>query len=199
MKLTKVILATALVALMSVGAMAQTEAGKFMMGANTSMSLFSYKPTTAVDGVKTTANKAITNFNLKASGSYFVIDNLGIGAGLSYEVAGRDGESNNTFIIAPNASYYFMPGSSFRPYISAEVGYAMNSEVQKKNNTTETTTLGGLHYGVYGGLAYFFTDNFGLNFQIGYASSTLGGTVDKVKYSVTNAGVASSLGFLISF
>ena len=187
--------ATAVMALCSVSAFAQTEAGKVMVGAGSSLSLFSGKPSTMIDGKKVTADKATTNLKLDFGASYFVIDNLAVGAGLGYNFSGHDGDSEGTFIIAPEVSYFFLPNSNIRPFLSAQVVYANLSTSMTEKNTKTTTSLGGLHYGVGGGVAYFVNPNVGLTLALGYTSSSF----KKDKVTRTVAGVSSSLGLTFVF
>ena len=195
MKTIKLMVATAVMALCSVSAFAQTEAGKVMVGAGSSLSLFSGKPSMTVDGKKETDSKATTNLKLDFGASYFVIDNLAVGAGLGYNFSGHDGDSEGTFIIAPEVSYFFLPNSNIRPFLSAQVGYANLSTSMTEKNTKTTTSLGGLHYGVGGGVAYFVNPNVGLTLGLGYTSSSF----KKDKITRTVAGVSSSLGLTFVF
>ena len=195
MKTIKLLVATAVMALCSVSAFAQTEAGKMMVGAGSSLSLFSGKPSMTVDGNKETDTKATTNLKLNFGASYFVIDNLAVGAGLGYDFSGRDGDSEGTFIIAPEVSYFFLPNSNIRPFLSAQVGYAHLSSSMTVKNTKTTTSAGGLHYGVGGGVAYFVNPNVGLTLGVSYTSSSF----KKEKVTTTLAGVASTLGLTFVF
>ncbi|MDD7558435.1 MAG: outer membrane beta-barrel protein [Porphyromonas somerae] len=195
MKTIKLMVATAVMALCSVSAFAQTEAGKMMVGAGTSLSLFSGKPSMKVEGNKGTDTKATTNLKLAFDARYFVIDNLAVGAGLGYDFTGRDGESQGTFVIAPAVSYFFLPNSNIRPFLSAEVGYAHQSSSDKDKDTKTTTSIGGLHYGVGGGVAYFVNPNVGLTLGLGYTSSSF----KKDKVTTTLAGISSTLGLTFVF
>lgn len=195
MKTIKLMVATAVMALCSVSAFAQTEAGKMMVGAGTSLSLFSGKPSMTVDGNKQTDTKATTNLKLAFDARYFVIDNLAVGAELGYDFSGRDGNTEGTLIIAPAVSYFFLPNSNIRPFLSAQVGYANLSTSMTEKNTKTTTSLGGLHYGVGGGVTYFVNPNVGLTLGLGYTSSSF----KKDKVTTTLAGVSSTLGLTFVF
>lgn len=197
MKTIKLMVATAVMALCSVSAFAQTEAGKMMVGAGSSLSLFSGKPSITVDGNKETDSKATTNLNLTFDARYFVIDNLAVGAELGYNFSGRDGNSDGTFIIAPAVSYFFLPSSNIRPFLSAQVGYAHSSTTSKGlvSDSKTTTSAGGLHYGVGGGVAYFVNPNVGLTLGLGYTSNSF----KKDKVTRTVAGVSSTLGLTFVF
>lgn len=197
MKTIKLMVATVVMALCSVSAFAQTEAGKMMVGAGTSLSLFSGKPSMTVDGNKQTDTKATTNLKLAFDARYFVIDNLAVGAELGYDFSGRDGNSEGTFIIAPAVSYFFLPNSNIRPFLSAQVGYAHLSSTSKglMSDSKTTTSAGGLYYGVGGGVAYFVNPNVGLTLGLGYSSSSF----SKDKVTTTLAGVASTLGLTFVF
>ncbi|WP_298631143.1 outer membrane beta-barrel protein [uncultured Porphyromonas sp.] len=197
MKTIKLLVATAVMALCSVSAFAQTEAGKMMVGAGTSLSLFSGKPSVKMEGTKETDTKATTNLKLNFDARYFVIDNLAVGAGVGYDFSGREGDSEGTFIIAPAVSYFFLPSSNIRPFLSAQVGYAHLSSTTKGLLSDSKTTIsaGGLHYAVGGGVAYFVNPNVGLTLGLGYASSSF----KKDKVTTTLAGVASTLGLTFVF
>lgn len=197
MKTIKLLVATAVMALCSVSAFAQTEAGKMMVGAGSSLSLFSGKPSVKTDGNKVTADKATTTLKLDFGASYFVIDNLAVGAGLGYNFSGHDGDSEGTFIIAPEVSYFFLPNSNIRPFLNAQVGYAHLSSTSKglMSDSKTTTSAGGLYYGVGGGVAYFVNPNVGLTLGLAYTSSSF----SKDKVTTTLAGVASTLGLTFVF
>lgn len=197
MKTIKLMVATALMALCSVSAFAQTEAGKMMVGAGSSLSLFSGKPSVKTDGNKVTDDKASTNLKFDFDARYLVIDNLAVGATLGYDFSGRDGENEGTFVIAPAVSYFFLPSSNIRPFLSGQVGYAHLSSTSKGliSDTKTTTSAGGLHYAVGGGVAYFVNPNVALSLGLGYASNSF----KKDKVTTTIAGVSSKLGLTFVF
>lgn len=195
MKTIKLMVATALMALCSVSAFAQTEAGKMMVGAGSSLSLFSGKPSVKIDGNKETDTKATTNLKLNFDARYFVIDNLAVGAGVGYDFSGRDGNSEGTFIIAPAVSYFFLPSSNIRPFLSTQVGYAHHSSTDKVKDVKTTISAGGLYYAVGGGVAYFVNPNVGLTLGLAYTSSSF----KKDKVTTTLAGVASTIGLTFVF
>ena len=203
MKTIKLLVATAVMALCSVSAFAQTEAGKIMVGAGSSLSLFSAKPSMTIDGKKVTDDKATTNLKLAFDGRYFVIDNLAVGAELGYDFSSRDGNSESTFIIAPAVSYFFLPDSNIRPFLSAQVGYALQSTTGKgllsgllpNTKTTTTTSTGGLHYAAGAGVSYFLNSNVALTLGVAYTSNSF----KKDKVTTTLAGVSSTLGLTFVF
>lgn len=195
MKTIKLLVATAVMALCSVSAFAQTEAGKMMVGAGSSLSLFSGKPSLKIDGNKVTGDKATTYLKLNFDARYLVIDNLAVGATLGYDFSGSDGNSEGTFIIAPAVSYFFLPSSNIRPFLSAQVGYAHQSTTSSMEKIKTTESNGGLHYAVGGGVAYFVNPNVALSLGLGYASNSF----KKDKVTATIAGVSSTLGLTFVF
>lgn len=204
MKRINLFIATAVLALFSVSAFAQTEAGKFKVGTGTAFSIFSGKPSTKVsaEGNSETikADDAVTNIELGVDLGYFVIDNLSVGAKVGVKNASIDGNGSTTWMIAPAATYYFNTNTAIRPFVSAEVGYASMSTKSKGKKTTSTTHVGGgLHYGAFGGVAYFLNSNVALTAEVGYTSNTFSKTEDKITSAATVAGVASQIGFTICF
>jgi hypothetical protein len=89
------------VSLFAVGAMAQTEKGKFRLGGDLDLSFLNTK--LDVEGAEAT-----NSFNLGVDAGYFVIDNLSVNAGLGFGYAkdGGDDDASTEYAFALGARYY---------------------------------------------------------------------------------------------
>ena len=85
-------------------ASAQFEAGRKTLTAKASGLDFTYAKTKDVD-------KGVINFDLGAQGSYFVIDNLAITAGVGFDyLKYYEEDAENAFTFTIGAKYYFYKG-----------------------------------------------------------------------------------------
>ena len=120
---------------------AQTEKGNWMAGSDLGLSF---------NSVKTTPRY-----------------NLTVGLGLSYEnttAKVRNNETKkNTFIIAPNATYFFPIGGKLAPFVGAKVGFASQSE-----GKDDSQKYRGLTLGAKGGIAYFVNEGAAITGYLGY-------------------------------
>ena len=71
---------------------------------------------------------------------------MAVGLGLSYENTTAKVKNNetkkNTFIIAPNAIYFFPIGGKLAPFVGAKVGFASQSEGKDDSQKYRGLTLG---------------------------------------------------------
>ncbi|AFL96557.1 outer membrane beta-barrel protein [Ornithobacterium rhinotracheale] len=122
-------------------------------------------------------------FDFAVGAGYFVADNLSIGAEAevsSIKASGSD--AVNLYSFLPSVSYYFGQTNA-RPYLKGQVGLAGASA----SGTTKT----GLALGAEAGVAYFFTNNFAANINLGYKNLK----IDQVKTNTFNTGVGLAVFF----
>ena len=146
---------------------AQTEKGNWMAGSDLGLSYHSSKETTSrKSGNTTVENEKTTNtFKFIPNINYFVINNLAVGLGLEYHNTKEKGASDatDTFIIAPNATYFFPIGGKLAPFVGAKVGFASQSE-----GKDDSQKYRGLTLGAKGGIAYFVNEGAAITGYLGY-------------------------------
>ena len=148
---------------------AQTEKGNWMVGSDLSFSYESAKLTSSEKRNNITVERESTTntFKFIPNVNYFVINNLAVGLGLSYEnttAKVRNNETKkNTFIIAPNATYFFPIGGKLAPFVGAKVGFASQSE-----GKDDSQKYRGLTLGAKGGIAYFVNEGAAITGYLGY-------------------------------
>ncbi|WP_314200243.1 outer membrane beta-barrel protein [Capnocytophaga sputigena] len=145
---------------------AQTEKGNWMAGSDLGLSFNSVKTTPRYDG-RAGDDLTENTFKFTPNINYFVINNLAVGLGLSYEnttAKVRNNETKkNTFIIAPNATYFFPIGGKLAPFVGAKVGFASQSE-----GKDDSQKYRGLTLGAKGGIAYFVNEGAAITGYLGY-------------------------------
>lgn len=136
---------------------AQTQKGDWFVESDLGLSYTS----TSVEG---TQSHSI--FKITPSLNYFVIDNLAVGLGLAYENdKPKSGDATNSFIIRPNATYFFKLGGEIAPFVRAGVGYATES--------TSGKSTSGLAFNFAGGVAYFVNEAVALTGSVDYDQRNL--------------------------
>lgn len=63
------------------------------------------------------------SFALSTSGNYFMLDNLYIGAELSYLLLSLADETNESLYLGPNIGFVFKKAEHLYPYLSSGLGY----------------------------------------------------------------------------
>ncbi len=144
-----------------------------------------------------------TEFSFQPSAGYFVADNLAVGITLlmsneKYEYSGGSNATNN-FVVGPFARYYKFT-SNERFAFTGEVGFLFGTSKFKPSSGNETKG-GATYIYVSPGFTYFFSEKWGLDFQlqgITYSSSDPDKDVDNNSSSSFTFGVQSlnpTLGF----
>ena len=175
---------------------AQTEKGNWMAGSDLGLSFNSVKTTPRYDG-RAGDDLTENTFKITPNINYFVINNLAVGLGLSYEnttAKVRNNETKkNTFIIAPNATYFFPIGGKLAPFVGAKVGFASQSE-----GKDDSQKYRGLTLGAKGGIAYFLNEGAALTGYVGYDQMNLKekvNTNNSEKYGKFGVGIGVALFF----
>ena len=134
---------------------AQTEKGNWMAGSDLGLSFNSVKTTPRYDG-RAGDDLTENTFKITPNVNYFVINNLAVGLGLSYEnttAKVRNNETKkNSFIIAPNATYFFPIGGKLAPFVGED----------------DSQKYRGLTLGAKGGIAYFVNEGAAITGYLGY-------------------------------
>ena len=145
---------------------AQTEKGNWMAGSDLGLSFNSVKTTPRYDG-RASDDLTENTFKFTPNINYFVINNLAVGLGLSYEnttAKVRNNETKkNTFIIAPNATYFFPIGGKLDPFVGAKIGHTWFSK-----GSNDSQKFRGLTVGAKGGIAYFVNEGAAITGYLGY-------------------------------
>jgi hypothetical protein len=148
-KMKKVFLFAAFTALTSLS-FAQTSKSNWMLGGSGS-----FTSTTPEGGEST------TKMNISPKVGYFVIDNLALGAEVSYTK--NSSESNATTTFGPFARYYFASlGTSAKLFGQGEAAFGSEGG--------ESVT----QFGVHAGVAYFFNNSIALEGSLGYDNMKVG-------------------------
>ena len=167
----KLILAV-LVIFMSLGAYAQFNQGRMLVGGNFSADFTTNK---SKAGSTTVTNSHTTSVSFGPQFGYFIIDNLAVGGILTVETASTKSEgsdnkySSTTTLISPFVRYYLSQGIFFQGRF--DVGSEKTKS--KTASTTTTTTYSASGFALGAGYAWFLTDNVALEPQVGYRSYTL--------------------------
>ena len=175
---------------------AQTEKGNWMAGSDLGLSFNSVKTTPRYDG-RASDDLTENTFKITPNINYFVINNLAVGLGLSYEnttAKVRNNETKkNTFIIAPNATYFFPLSANLAPFVGAKVGYAMASA-----GSSDANKDNGLVFGGKAGIAYFVNQGAAITGYVGYDSYSLKNKADskaETQRGILGVGVGVALFF----
>ena len=175
---------------------AQTEKGNWMAGSDLGLSFNSVKTTPRYDG-RASDDLTENTFKFTPNINYFVINNLAVGLGLSYEnttAKVRNNETKkNTFIIAPNATYFFPIGGKLAPFVGAKIGHTWRSEGSRDNQKFK-----GLTVGAKGGIAYFVNQGAALTGYLSYDHQKLKNK-ENSNYSITNGTFGVGIGVALFF
>ena len=142
---------------------AQTEKGNWFAGSDLGLSYTSETVKEKNDGTEK-SNSTVSTLKFTPNVNYFVIDNLAVGLGLEYTNIKTKGvsDSENTFAIAPNATYFFPLSANLAPFVGAKVGYAMKSA-----GSSDADKGNGLVLGGKAGIAYFVNQGAAITGYVG--------------------------------
>lgn len=182
MKKLVIVLALALI---SSGAFAQFNKGRYLVGGSLGFQAYSNKAKAAST---TTTSSHSTDFSLAPSAGYFIIDNLAVGASLNLG-AGSDkgtgtnpGKSTSTSIgLSPFVRYYLSQGIFFQGQIG--VGSEKTKDTPSGSSTSTTTKYNTSNWSLAAGYAYFLNDYVAVEPLIGYGANAQKVSNPDVKYS----------------
>lgn len=139
--------------LVSAALSAQTMSGNWLVGGDAGFN--SYK----ADG----ATESVTQYNISPQIGYFIMDNLAVGALLSYS---SDYAKTSRLGIGPAVRFYFADlGESAK--LLGQVDFLINSVTPDGGDAVSGTTLG-----VKAGLAWFLNHHVALEGLVGYRSDS---------------------------
>lgn len=128
-----------LVLALSLGVNAQTFAKKGILEAGGSAS---FSSTTAVANGQSASN-SLSLFSISPNFGYFIIDNLELGAVISFTSTSYSGNSTTLFSGAALVNYCFDTQSKVYPFIGGELGY---------NTESDGGSASGLLWNIQGGI-----------------------------------------------
>jgi outer membrane protein len=152
---------------------AQTEKGKFLLIGSTSLNADFGKSKTKT-GSTTVDNYKYLNLDLNPMAGYTVIDNLPIGAYLSFDIHNMtytddDHYSKGTsFVIGPFARYYFANLNGFQPMVEAAIGFGVDNTKYNYGSGETKNNAFMWEYWAGPGFTYFLNDHIGIDGMIGY-------------------------------
>lgn len=138
-----------------------------------------------------------SNFDIALTGAYFVVDNLGVGLGITFGFNKTEFDSDevkgNLFAIGPDVTYYIELGNDFYLPISGGLAFGSNTT----DDDFEEITLNGIVFGFGAGLSYIVDDAVGVNFGMGYAIGSL--KHDDSELEVDRNAFSGNVGFSLFF
>ncbi len=168
---------------------AQTEKGTWMVSGKSEISFNSVNTKVKYDGTELGEDKTST-FTFSPSASYFVINNLAVGLGLSYVHTKNEDVKSDTFVAMPQATYFFDTPGNVKPYFEAGIGYASNT----MSDGDDEVKADGLAYGAGLGVAYFINPSVAFNLGLNYSGANLQYSEDsKVKTDISTLGVGAGV------
>ena len=162
---------------------AQTEKGKFLIGASSSSlgfsSLKSERKPGRVGGVDSD-NGETTSLNLTLEGAYFLYDNMALGLQIPFEFYSyRDSEDykqkNKTIVVSSFFRGYLYDIGNIKPYVEGVVGFGHSTT--EINLSTRNTLDGDIYfeneasifqYEINGGISFFISSKTSFDLQLGY-------------------------------
>ena len=137
---------------------AQTEKGKFLIGASTNLQHSDLESDEFKEQYTT----------IESLVGYFVADNIAIGIQVPYYIIKSEYSKNETFEFIPFGRYYFMD-EEVRPYLHAGIGFGSNNGRQSHpSGTTYDNEHSIFNYQLGGGIAYYITEIIALDIYVGY-------------------------------
>jgi len=161
-------------AMISSGAFAQFNKGRYLVGGSLG---FSANTNKVKANSTTTTVSHTTDFSLSPDAGYFIIDNLAVGASLGLGVSSTkdtgtnpDKNSSTSISISPFVRYYLPQGIFFQ----GQIGFGSESDKNKDGttNTTTTTKYNTGNWSLAAGYAYFLNDFVAVEPIIGYGATS---------------------------
>jgi outer membrane protein len=178
----------------AVGAFAQFNQGRMLVGGSAELSTNTYKDK---DGGTTVTNGTSTSLSISPSFGYFVIDNLAVGASLGLgfskwndKRAGDGDYTTSSLRIEPFVRYYLPLGIFFQ----GKFGIGTTKYKYDDNAFNDRKTNSG-NLAVSAGYAIFLTDNIALEPELGYRVSR--SKYDDSDEKSINGGIFMRIGFQI--
>ncbi len=187
-KMKRRLFAFAVMALITVAGMAQTEKGRYMVSGASDLSILFGKTTEKYDGVKG-EDYSTTNFSLTPMASYFVIDNLAIGAAIGVDYSKNDDYDATSLFFGPMARYYFN-GETIRPFAQGLIGIGTQKLGEAKYSQ--------FNFHLNGGFSYFINEYIAFDASLGYYHTGLTNR-DDTKYKINSNRFGVEVGISVLF
>lgn len=131
---------------------------------------------------------------------YFIIDNLSVGAQVSFSITDGDYQSKaSQLLLMPTAAYYFPTKGPVRPFIAIGAGYTnISMELDLQGSNVETMSFGGFAFAGGAGAAFFVRNNISIDLMLEYAEVIAKYSKDS-SYKYSTKGLGGSIGFSFYF
>ena len=158
----------------SLNAFAQTEKGKYIIGATTTLNAGVIEHSLVQDHVSTLSER-ITRFSLSPHTGYFVKDNLALGAELSVSISNtKDYDYNSelresTIAFSPFVRYY-LGNKKVKPYMHASggIGSYKDNYIASSSEYNDESTITLFYYSIGAGAGFFISDGVSIDLELGY-------------------------------
>jgi outer membrane protein len=157
---------------------AQTEKGKYIVGATTTLNAGVIEHSRVIDNI-TTLSERITLFSLAPHAGYFIKDNLALGIELGVSVSNTkdydyDSEIRETITaFSPFVRYYFGT-KKIRPFVHISGGIGSYKESYlasfSEYNSKSTSTI--VTYSLGAGAGFFLNDKVSIDLELGYGRAS---------------------------
>lgn len=121
--------------------------------------------------------------------SYFVIDNLAIGAAIGVDYSKNDDYDATSLFFGPMARYYFN-GETIRPFAQGLIGFGTQKWGDEKFNQ--------FNFNLNGGFSYFFNEYIAFDAALGYYHKGLTNRDDN-KYKINSNRFGVEVGISVLF
>jgi opacity protein-like surface antigen len=175
---------------------AQTEQGKFLIGAQTGLSFSSMDTEFKSDEIDRELGTE-KKISLIPQLGYFVSDGFLVGASLpivSNKVeSGNEEMKNSRIALIPFARYYFGK-TNVKPYLHA--GFGFGSAKEELASDEQDYSLAAFEFG--GGMAVFLNESIAVDLGLGYTSTRLKPDGGVNNSRLVTSGLAFQVGFTFS-
>ncbi|GGF61908.1 outer membrane beta-barrel protein [Wenyingzhuangia marina] len=180
---------------------AQTEKGKFLIGASSSSLGFS-SLNSSVSMNNSETEVETKNFNISVKVAYFLLNNIALGVNIPYSNQLSDQDSpevyqkNTTFQIKPFTRIYAYSNNHMGVFLEGDVGFGKTKyELSFLNEQNNEQVYNVVSYQLGGGFSFFLTKYFSTDLFLGYSSTK--NKIDNQGYDAETItdGFVSSIGF----
>ncbi|MGB0199202.1 MAG: outer membrane protein [Flavobacteriaceae bacterium] len=151
---------------------AQTEKGKFLVGASTRLNAGVIEHSSVVDNVSILEER-ITRFSVNPYAGYFIRDNLVLGSELvvsltNSEYYDYESELKETTLSFSLFIRHYFGTKKIKPFLHAGGGIGSYKEKYTSTYSDDESTLTIFNYSVRAGVGFFLNDNTSINLELGY-------------------------------
>lgn len=142
---------------------AQTEKGRFVIGANTSLDVAHTK-----GGISSAPSSSLTSILFQPNAGYLLLDDFSVGVSINYAYDGNRADVS----LLSELKYYF-PGVKVRPFVKANAGYRNTQRIVRYPEMFLGFDVDGLVFGGGVGAAFFVRNNVSIDLGVQYFHSNL--------------------------